>query len=465
MNVDMSKLPMKSAITVVVSVPVTAVLPPVAVVTLGCLLWIGYWATHGGPRAAWQMRRVRAELVGADQEVIAAAERACRSWDTLMRDSRLLVKSSRREPIRSVDAARRAAVGRAEQRDVLVAPTIAGVREHPRGVEIACTIPAGLCLADFERRAEVFAPAWAVERVIVLPGEKPREATLIASVRDPLAGVRLADARLEQSSVPAVRVGRHEDGSDVVVDLQEATHVAIQGMTRSGKSCFSYSLLSGLAHATAVEVVGCDPTAILLGPWVGRPGGRFRATGGGDMAAHATALDNLVAEMDIRITQLVESRRDKLEAFTSEMPLLVTVLEEYPGLLAAAESEDRAAGRSMKERVAPRIVANVRRLVQEGAKVGVRVVIIAQRFDAAIVGGAERSNLGYRMSFRVDRQGQHMLHPDLDSQVGEQVREFAPGVGVLDAPGTPTAVFKSDLTEYEAYVRRVAGASDGRRAA
>ena len=106
--------------------------------------------------------------------------------------------------------------------------------------------------------------------------------------------------------------------------------------------------------------------------------------------------------------------------------------------------------------VQPAIQRNVRRLVQEGAKVGVRLVLIAQRMDASIVGGAERSNLGCRITLRVDNgDAVKMLHPQAPPEVVEAISRFSKGRGIVDLPGEPLTVMQSDLMDYAGYVRAV----------
>ena len=259
------------------------------------------------------------------------------------------------------------------------------------------------------------------------------------------------------TSFPVV-TGLGETGRDIVLDLADAWHTAIQGMTRSGKSVLMYVLLVGLSAFDAVWIVGLDPTGVLLGPHRGAPGDEFRAIQTKSMEEHAGVITRLVAEMDRRIAALLGAGADKVTEFSRDFPLMVVVIEEYPGLLAAATAEDQLRGRKPADRVAPRIQAGVRRLIQEGAKVGFRVVLLAQRMDAGIVGGAERSNLGNRITLRVDSaDAVRMLHPNSAAQWSERVSRFAPGHALIDRPGAPTVRFRVDYLGYEEYVSRLRG--------
>ncbi len=253
-----------------------------------------------------------------------------------------------------------------------------------------------------------------------------------------------------------VRLGIDRDGTDVWANLADSWHMAAQGVTRSGKSVLTYVLLSQVAPNPAVLVTGCDPTGVLLGPWEGHPGSDLRALTTVDMQAHARVIGDLVAEMDRRITSLLDRRTDKLDVFTRDEPLLLVVLEEFPGLLAAAAADDAAEGRKPAERAAPRIKAGVRRLIQEGAKVGIRVLMLAQRMEADTVGGAERSNLGLRVTLREDNADSvRMLHPDVNPAWVALVHDAPAGHGLIEMPGMPLRLWKSDFLGYGDYCDRV----------
>ncbi|MBR5950501.1 MAG: hypothetical protein IKZ87_03605 [Actinomycetaceae bacterium] len=256
-----------------------------------------------------------------------------------------------------------------------------------------------------------------------------------------------------------VPLGVLENGRELSLDVLAPWHVALQGQSRSGKSNSAYVLLGRLSRFENVLVCGCDPTGLLLMPWQSYPFPEWRACGGS--SDFVGVIESLVGEMDRRIALLVSGMEsgvyaDKLSEFTLEMPLLVVVLEEYPGLLSFLDSQDKALGRKAGDAYGARVRVGVRRLIQEGAKVGVRVVMIAQRFDASIVGGAERSNLGTRISHRVDNlDAIRMLHPSADSELMERVGTFEPGYGYIEQVGCEARVFRSYIADYGTYARTV----------
>jgi len=256
-----------------------------------------------------------------------------------------------------------------------------------------------------------------------------------------------------------IQIGRDEHGHDVYIDLRDPWHEVFQGMSRSGKSVLAYALLAQIAVMPEIAVCGADPTGILFFPWNqgGAPG--WRASGTRNMSAVLAALDAVTAEMYRRVCALPSADLDKLSDFTAETPILLVILEEYPGLLSAAESGDEAEGRKPAERIAPKIRRDVRRLIQEGAKVGVRVVILAQRADASVIGGAERSNIGTRISMRVDnRDAVQMLHPSAPAELVDAMGQCKPGQGIIDQPNQRLRRLKVDYIDYPGYLARVRAA-------
>lgn len=319
-------------------------------------------------------------------------------------------------------------------------------------------------LADFDTdRLQRMAAVAGVRSVTVREHDYSDGRALIFAFRrtepvSPTAAPRACTWR--HGSNNAVIIGRDEmSGEEVSLNLAASNgHLALQGATRSGKSVAAYVLLGGLAQdvqdGTAV-IGGLDPSGLLLAPFDTAPGGQFRAVGVSDAGATLAAVQAAVSEMDERIVQLRRDRTDKLTP-SAQHPMLVVVLEEYPGLLAWLSSSDL--GRKPGDRVTGRVKAAVQRLVQEGAKVGIRVVMIAQRFDAAIIDGAVRSNLALRCTLRVDNaDAVKMLHPGATSKGVQRVRAFAPGQAVLEVAGQRPRLLRFDNASYRDYFTHVEG--------
>lgn len=253
-----------------------------------------------------------------------------------------------------------------------------------------------------------------------------------------------------------ITIGVTESGEDLKFDLASPWHTAIQGMSRSGKSSLTYAFLGQLADRPGVIITGLDPTGVLLSPFRDHPRPDLRATGNSDMKQHASVIQNLTAEMDKRIASLHGLRTDKIDNFDTETPILLVALEEYPGVMSDAALEDAAEGRKPAQRIKPRIQSGVARLIKEGAKVGIRVLLLAQRMDAEVVGGSERSNFGNKITLRVDNaDAVKMLHANEATKLAAVASRLLPGHGLVEQVGHPVTRFRGDYMDYGTYFDRI----------
>lgn len=277
---------------------------------------------------------------------------------------------------------------------------------------------------------------------------------------DPLTGT-VPPARPVASALAPLTVGIGEDGAPVGLALGSAAHVVVQGASGSGKSVGMYSLLGQLCAAPDVVVTGSDMTSLLLGPWARRDpaahnnrvsvGVPAPALGTFDLGRHADVLELIVAEMDRRVTA-IPAGRDSV-VLGADMPVLLCVLEEYPGLLRAVDVLD-AKG------LGKRVRAAVARLLSEGRKAGVRLVIVAQRADASILGGYERGQASHRLSFRVDSgDAVRMLHPDATVDTVAEHARALPGIALGTVPGSPLLRLRAPHVSYGEYVAAVTGST------
>lgn len=330
---------------------------------------------------------------------------------------------------------------------------------HARGRDVLTVRAApGQTVADWQAACASLASTFAAHSVIARPGSRPGWVVLDVLRRDPLAGESTAPnpARLPASG--GVELGRDEHGQPFALDPFATPHAGMQGATRSGKSSTCYTLLGALAHRPDVVVCGVDPSGLLLDPFTHGRGSAWIATGthADDLDHAAHVLADLVALMDDRVRDLRAAGVDKLAGFTPGTPAVWVVLEEYPGLLAAAKALDGERGAKPGERLAPRLEAAVGRLVKEGAKVGVCVLVLAQRMSAEALKTDDRANLGCRVTLRVDNaDAVAMLHDGLTRDQTQTVREFAPGVALVETPGVPLRRVRMHYTSYEAYRARV----------
>jgi S-DNA-T family DNA segregation ATPase FtsK/SpoIIIE len=266
---------------------------------------------------------------------------------------------------------------------------------------------------------------------------------------DPLASTFRLPDEVTGRADDTILLGRAEDGTLIEHVLASPGHLAVQGQNGSGKTQLSYGLLAQLCAAADVLITGSDITGLLLGRvWDGSAHRPWQVTGSRDLVAHADHLDRLVAWMDSRLDAM-PPRRDSITPTTTN-PLVLVVLEEFPGLLRAAQVKDR--------KLAERITSAVLRLLSEGRKAAFRVLMLAQRFEAnAVGGGYARDQFAVRLSFRVPAESLAMLHGDDARALGAEHANAAPGVAYLSAPGHDCTRLRAPYVGgYGAYCDRIA---------
>jgi len=223
------------------------------------------------------------------------------------------------------------------------------------------------------------------------------------------------------------------------------------------------NLLNQFEMMPDVGVVGIDPTGILLAPFVRRFPDVPIVLGATetDLIEGVKLLDDLVSFcMENRLEALRRARMDALREVSPKTPLLLVVLEEWPGFLAACAASDAANGRKPGERLKARADMLVQRLLAEGLKVGMVVMIVAQRADADVLGGYRRAQISTRVAFRQeDAEGFRMLWPSA-AELGISGAGLRPGEGYASTPEGEVRRFRGDYLDYQTYYTRVAGVDE-----
>jgi len=233
-----------------------------------------------------------------------------------------------------------------------------------------------------------------------------------------------------------------------------AHHTLVAGGTGSGKTSTTYAMLAGAASDHTVQIVGVDPSSLLLAPFQEKSGEGLVEVGTRYLGAAALLLERVVDLMDTRTERLSELQVDVWPLAKSH-PRILVVLEEYGGLLAACESQDGLADKA-QGRLKPRVVRAVGRLLREGRKSGILVFTIIQRPDAQVIGGSDRSQYSRRIAHRLDNSdGVRMLFEHAHSDLAVRLSEAMPGVGYLQEPGTKISQFRSFHVDYRTYLRLV----------
>jgi S-DNA-T family DNA segregation ATPase FtsK/SpoIIIE len=261
---------------------------------------------------------------------------------------------------------------------------------------------------------------------------------------DPLADVLRLDLDGLRGT-PAVVLGRDEGGMDVTADVAAWPHVLLSGATLAGKTTGLRWVLAQLAHRRDVRVIGSDPSNSLWRPWPADPD---RVSGLADIAAHVAMLERATAELDRRLATL-PAGRDRVQT-SAELPLWLIVMEEYAGALRVADADSKDMGRRLRTAMS--------RLLAESAKAGMRVWVLAQRGDTAILGGFERSNMTARITWATDREGVKMAHPGAPADLVDAHATAPPGIALLSAPGVDLTRLRTPLFEFAEYGAAVTAA-------
>lgn len=86
----------------------------------------------------------------------------------------------------------------------------------------------------------------------------------------------------------------------------------------------------------------------------------------------------------------------------------------------------------------------MQRLLAEGLKAAIVVVLAAQRADADVLGGYRRDQMSTRIAFRLESaDGWRMVFPATPDLAGAAA-DLAPGEGYILTPGAPITRFRSD---------------------
>lgn len=318
-------------------------------------------------------------------------------------------------------------------------PRVGGVRTDPDGTVRSATIQRhpGQTIADYTKAASLLADALDVPHVRVDDLGADRWMRLQLLDVDPLADVRQWSKRL-----PDGYLATCEDGRILSAPWQRRPHLVCQGATGAGKSVFLYQQVAALAGREDVRVTGVDPTGLIWRPWPDDP---WRVSGLRNVDEVRRVLRELVAEMDARLASM-PAGTDNI-ATDRHTPCVVVVLEEFAGIVRAAE----LAGKP----VLAEVRGNVARLLAESRKVGFRIVLAMQRADASTADALVRAQAGLRVSFSVDSpEALAFLHPRDSADVAEHATA-APGVAILTAPGVGTLRVRTPLLTYSAYIDAV----------
>lgn len=341
-------------------------------------------------------------------------------------------------------------------------PHLRAIKETPAGLEFYVSVVPGEDAMKLIEAAPNIASAMEVSQLLtaennhllvkfVIPSKNAMDETVeLSSVLNGRCENDALVESLNSSEKPNLMLGVTGLSEAVTIPLKVQQHIGLQGMTRSGKSVGLYSLLGQFRSIPYIQITGIDPTGALPSrhdqiPWV---------IGGGKGITPASVARWLDQIEDILSTRLLDLRKshylDKFDYDDPEHPLIVVVFEEYPGVLASLKLAE--AGVKPADRVLDRLKAVFSRLLMESLKVNIRCVVVAQRADAEFLGGAQRSQLGARISFKVEDQAAvDMFHPGMSGTEWNTLKDSQAGTAIVhhaDQPRTMFRAFNIGFLEY-----------------
>lgn len=333
-------------------------------------------------------------------------------------------------------------------------PHLRAIKETPAGMEFYVSVAAGESAMKLIEAAPNIASAMGVPVLLaaennhllvkfVIPSKNALNETVeLSSV---LNGTCENDALVESlnnSEKPNIMLGVTGLSEAVTIPLKVSQHIGLQGMSRSGKSVGLYSLLGQFRSIPYIQITGIDPTGALPSrhdqiPWV------IGGSKGITPASVARWLDQIE---DILSTRLMDLRKshylDKFDYNDPDHELIVCVFEEYPGLLASLKLAE--AGVKPADRVLDRLKAVFSRLLMESLKINMRCIVVSQRADAEYLGGAQRSQLGARISFKVEEQAAvDMFHSGMSGAEWHDLEISSAGTAIVQHADQPRTMFRA----------------------
>lgn len=251
-------------------------------------------------------------------------------------------------------------------------------------------------------------------------------------IRDPLNAIVPCDIDPDATIAAGTpwKIGVDEDGAEVLYDLADGAHLMIAGATRSGKSVSAYSLTTHLLlMGDSVRVLMADPNDATVAPFEDL---LSWSTNDEHPEKPTEMLQWVRREMTRRQPILRALQKDKFEVddFTPYNPMLAVIIDEAANYM--RHSDTKAAGE---------FIGELMKVVAQGAKFGIRLVLITQRPDSTILPTSVRAQISARICFRVeDAQTSTMMFPELENP--GKLLGLNKGVGCFREVGSELRMFR-----------------------
>ncbi|MDQ8046747.1 MAG: DNA translocase FtsK, partial [Solirubrobacteraceae bacterium] len=195
-----------------------------------------------------------------------------------------------------------------------------------------------------------------------------------------------------------VWLGKDVEGESIFVDLAKMPHLLVAGTTGAGKSACINGMLSSILLSASphdVRMVLVDPKQVELTPYESIPHLLTPVITSPKMAA--TALQNLVREMEARYSTMalsrtrgiVELNRVRRERGEQEFPYILCVIDELADLMMVAPGE---------------VEDSIIRIAQKARAVGIHLVLATQSPRVDVITGMIKANVPSRIAFAVSSQ-------------------------------------------------------------
>ncbi|MFH1559036.1 MAG: DNA translocase FtsK [Patescibacteria group bacterium] len=171
-------------------------------------------------------------------------------------------------------------------------------------------------------------------------------------------------------------------------DITKAPHTLVAGATGSGKSVFLASILSQLSTLPKVELHLFDPKMVELSQFRSKAIEYYS-----DIESIYLALEQLVAEMNVRYGRLSEAGARNIDEYSVDMNYKFVVIDEFGDLIVGNKSEGEL-------NFSKEIMKNILILAQKARACGIHLIIATQRPSTQIITGDIKANFPTKVAFR-----------------------------------------------------------------
>jgi RecB family exonuclease/energy-coupling factor transporter ATP-binding protein EcfA2 len=181
-------------------------------------------------------------------------------------------------------------------------------------------------------------------------------------------------------------------GKDLHFDIRKAPHLLVAGATGSGKSVFLNSIISQLATISNVDLHLFDPKMVELSQFRSRAIEYYS-----DIESIYLALDQLVAEMNVRYGRLSEAGVRNIDEYSGQMNYKFVVIDEFGDLTVGNKSEG-------KLNFSKEISKSLLILAQKARACGIHLIIATQRPSTKIITGDIKANFITKAVFKASKE-------------------------------------------------------------